>query len=82
MKSLYTLNAVEKLIAEYTERGGTVHTIQEGCLGYGLTVLTSETLKTIVIKEEYLSAWSSVHSIRMYNKTPEKYQRLIDKLHA
>lgn len=48
----YTLDACEKLIDKYVnEKGGSISTIDEGCLGLGTLVLYgAENLKTIVIK--------------------------------
>lgn len=74
---LYSLSDCEKLINKYVERGGEVYTIEEGCLGLGLIVLTGNNLKTTIIKEVYLNEWSSAHKVRMYNKCPKKYQEII-----
>lgn len=75
---LYTYTAVQNLINKYLEKGGEVITLEEGCLGYGLTILQGEELKTTVITEVYLNEWSSAHKIRMYNECPKKYKRMID----
>lgn len=77
---LYSLSACEKLINRYAERGGEIHTIEEGSLGLGLMILTGPDLKTTVIQEVYLNAWSSGHKVRMYNKCPKKYQEMIETL--
>ncbi len=76
---IYTLKAVEKLIDDYiNEYGGTATTLEEGVLGLG-TVLLHDAMgkKTIVIREVYLNAWSSGHTVRMYNKMPAKYSKLV-----
>jgi len=75
---LYSLSACENLINKYVERGGEVYTIEEGCLGLGLMILTGQDLKTTIIQEVYLNEWSSGHKVRMYNKCPKKYQEMID----
>ena len=74
----YTCGAVENLINRYSEQGGTRTTIHEGPLGYGLTILHGDGLKTAIITEKPLNEWSSAHTIRMYNKTPAKYQKMLD----
>lgn len=80
MKKLYTCNAIKKLIDLYVFRGGNVYTIEEGVLGYGLTVLAGENLKTVVIKEVYLNEWSSAHTIRFYTNIPKKYAAIIENM--
>ena len=77
MTKLYSLSECEKLINKYVERGGEVYTIEEGCLGLGVMVLTCHNLKTTIIKEVYLNEWSSAHKVRMYNNCPKKYQEII-----
>ena len=70
---LYTSTYVDKLIANYLERGGELRTLSVGVLGHGHIVLTGEGLKTAVIKEVYINEWSSAHKVRFYNETPAKY---------
>jgi len=70
----YSLKDCEKLIDKYIERDGEIRTIEEGCLGLGVVVLEAPNYKTVVIKEFYINEWTSGHKIRMYNKTPKKYQ--------
>ena len=72
---MYSLQACEDLISRYLERGGEVVTIEEGCLGLGLTLLYGAGLKTTIIREVYLNEWSSGHTIRMYNECPKKFQK-------
>lgn len=76
---LYTCTAVEKLMEKYVERGGEVITLEEGCLGYGLTLLMAPGYKTVVIKEVALNCWSSAHKIRFYNRCPKKYLAMAEK---
>ena len=75
----YSLEACEKLIDKYVnEFGGQMFTYKEGSLGLGTVVLAyAEGKKTIIIKEFYINAWNSGHSIRMYNKIPKKYEKFI-----
>lgn len=74
---LYTCGAVEKLSDEYRRKGGEVVEIIPGCLGYGLTIMFGQGLKTTVVKEVYINAWSSGHKVRMYRKMPEKYRKML-----
>ena len=76
---LYSLEAVDQLIARYIEKGGEVITTREGAL-LDDYVLQGEGLKTIVIQSKFLNSWSSAYAIRKYNKTPEKYIRLIENI--
>ena len=78
MKTFYSINSIETLIGRYIERGGQVITAIEGSLGYGTTILHGEGLKTAIIQEHYINEWSSGNTVRMYNKTPAKYQQLIE----
>ena len=74
---LYTCSAVEKLRDEYYRRGGEFVEIIPGSLGYGLSIMYGEGLKTTVVKEVPTSVWSSGHKIRMYNKMPKKYRKML-----
>lgn len=76
--TLYTLEACHGLMGRYMDRGGEVKTIEEGCLGLGVVICYGPGLKTTIIREIYLNAWSSGHTIRKYNKTPAKYRKYID----
>ena len=79
---LYGCNAVEQVIEKYVEKGGDVFTLIEGALGYGLTICCGNGLKTTVITEIPLNCWSSGHKIRMYNKMPEKYKKMLYEYEA
>lgn len=76
-----------KYLGEYAHeqisRGGEVAYIEEGVLGYGTTLLYDLRepvhLKFVVIKEVYLNEWSSAHSIRQYNRIPQKYNKMLDE---
>lgn len=78
MATTYTLTACENLIQKFIDNGGEIVTLEEGCLGYGLTVCYGEGLKTAIIREVYLNEWSSGHTIRMYNKMPKKYAQMLE----
>ena len=83
--NLYSCNAVEDLVNNYVvdERGnGEFFQIEEGCLGWGFCILYDWTghLKTYIINEVYLNEWSSGHKVRAYNKTPKKYQEILENL--
>jgi hypothetical protein len=76
---LYTCGAIKKLAQRYYEKGGEVTEIEPGSLGYGLTLMHGEGLKTAVVKEVYINEWSSGHKVRLYNKMPEKYRKMINE---
>lgn len=76
-KKLYDCDYIAHLISQYSEKGGEVITIDEGCLGYGFMIMFGEGLKTTIVKEVYINEWSSGHTVRMYNKMPKKYKQLI-----
>ena len=76
--TLYTYNAVQDLINRYVNKGGNFYEIEEGCLVQGLTICEAPGYKTAVIKEIYLNEWSSAQSVRFYNKTPKKYEKMIN----
>jgi hypothetical protein len=78
----YDLSTCEKFIGEYVNKyGGEMVTLEEGSLGLGTVLLYgAEGKKTVVIKEIYLSAWSSGHTVRQYNKMPKKYEDWLEKV--
>lgn len=78
--TLYRNEAVQRVLSQYSELNGEIETIQEGSLGYGLIVCFGSGLKTCIIREVYVNAWSSGHTIRFYDKMPKKYQKMIDNL--
>lgn len=78
--TLYALEAVEQTINNWIEAGGEISTVEEGVLGWGLTICHGEGLRTAIIKEVPLNEWSSAHTIRIYNKMPKKYQAMLDNL--
>jgi len=75
----YGLKAIEALIEKYVECDGEIITLQEGTLGVGVTICCGHGLKTAVIKEVYVNEWTSTHTLRMYDRMPQKYRRLIDR---
>lgn len=77
----YTSTAVQKLISRYVNKGGEVWTLQEGNLGYGLTMLIGDGLKTVIIREVPENSYSSLHTIRRYNKTPKKYLKMLEEIY-
>lgn len=77
MSKLYTSDAVEQLARMYCERDGEVITVEEGTLGWGLTVMRAQGCKTAIVKEVPLNEWSSAHTIRLYNKCPKKYEQMV-----
>lgn len=82
--SLYSCEAVRKLIEKYTSMGGKSYTLKEGGVGYGTVVLHDPThthkLVSLVIKEKYLNEWSSAHTIRKYRVLPECYMKEVERI--
>ena len=78
--TLYTLGAVEQTINNWVEAGGEISTVEEGVLGYGLTICHGDGLRTAIIKEVPLNCWSSAHTIRIYSKMPKKYQAMLENM--
>lgn len=78
----YSLKACEDFINKYiNEYNGEVLQIDEGILGLGVMLLHgAPNCKTFVIKERYVSAWKSTHSLRSYKVIPKKYKKLINTL--
>ncbi len=55
--TLYTNEAVDKIIQRYQDKGGELEVIEEGSLAsYGLAICSGSGLKFCVIKEVYLNA--------------------------
>ena len=82
----YTLNACEGFIDRFiNEFNGEMLQIEEGSLGLGTLILYNghnkqgNPIQSVLIKEYYISAWSSGHTVTQYKKVPKKYQALIDK---
>lgn len=77
MSKLYSYKAVDQLINHYLNKGATVIEFYGSlCDNY---ILYGDGLKTTIVREVYINPWSSAQSIRMYNKAPAKYQRIIDE---
>lgn len=79
--TIYSYKTVDKLINKYAEHtdnfnnGGIIEFYGSLCDNY---ILYGDGLRTTIIREKYLNEWSSGNTIIMYNKTPKKYQRIID----
>jgi len=69
----YSYKEVDKLIERYIEKGGEAIQLNEGVLGSGDWILTSDTLCSYVIKEVFVTSWTSTHTIRRYKTLPKKY---------
>jgi len=78
---MYTYQQIDKLINRYSEieNSETIQT-REGVLGSGDWILTAPGKKTAIVKEVFVNAWNSTHTVKMYNKIPKKYSKLIDNL--
>lgn len=77
-QAMHSLESCEKLMEEYYYSDGECVTLKEGNLGLGLVLCYGENLKTTIINEVYLNRWSSGYTIRMYNKMPEKYKKMLE----
>ena len=74
---LYDCSAIEKLMNAYCEHDGNAYTITEGSLGYGEMLLYGDGLKVCIVREVYVNAWSSGHTVRFYNECPKKYREYL-----
>jgi hypothetical protein len=74
---IYTNEVVQNLIDNYIKKNGEVIEVVEGCLGYGTTICFGDGLKYTIIQEVFLNHWSSGHTIKMFNKMPKKYEKLL-----
>lgn len=75
--TIYSNKVVQDVIDNYIKKDGEVTEVIEGCLGYGTTICIGDGLKSTIIQEVFLNSWSSGHTIRMYNKLPKKYEKLL-----
>lgn len=81
VKNLYSCRAVDKLIRDAVEiYGAAVYTLEGSLLDN--YIITGEKIKTYIVKEVYLNGWSSAYSVRAYNETPEKYEKIIGLLES
>lgn len=80
MQGLYTTKAVNNLINKYLDGDNDtqVYTINGSLLDS--YIIVSKKFKTAIIKEVYLNEWSSAYKVTFYNKTPLKYERILDLL--
>jgi len=75
---LHSFKVAEKLIERYSDiEGSIVYQIDEGSLGIGDWICTAPGKKTCIIKEVFINEWSSGQSIKFYNKTPKKYEKML-----
>lgn len=77
MAKMYSCTAIKAAVDFYMENDGVLYEIEEGTLGYGLSVLLSPKYYSIIIREKYLNEWSSGHTIRQYEYLPYKYYKMI-----
>jgi hypothetical protein len=78
---MYNYQQIDKLIERYSNIENSItFQICEGVLGSGNWILTAPGKKTAIIKEVYVNAWQSTHTVKMYNKTPKKYQSILNNL--
>jgi hypothetical protein len=77
---MYTNEVVQNLIDNYIKKNGEVIEVVEGCLGYGTTICLGDGLKYAIIQEVFLNHWNSGHTIKMFNKLPKKYEKLLEQV--
>ena len=77
---IYTNEVVQNLIDNYIKKNGEVIEVVEGCLGYGTIICFGDGLKYTIIQEVFLNHWSSGHTIKMFNKMPKKYEKLLEQV--
>lgn len=78
---MYSISAGQNFIDKYEAKAGDsfkAWTVA-GCLADSY-ILQGDGLKTVIIKECFLNEWSSGYTIRLYNKTPAKYEKIINLL--
>ena len=76
---LYAYTSIDDFIIWYMKKVGQAYCIDEGCLTSGDWILYDKRgkLKSCIIKEVYISDYSSGQSLRRYRKLPEKYAKMI-----
>ena len=81
-ENLYQCFAIDDLISRYIEKDGEILEIEPESLGYGKLLLypNGANLKTIIVTEIALNCWSSTHKVRMYNKMPKKYEKILEEI--
>lgn len=83
MTTYYSYKEVNELINKYLDRGGDFEELEEGLYTYGLAMLHAHPdlkLKTFIIQEVVLNEWSTAFTIRGYNKTPKKYEKMLERV--
>lgn len=79
MANLYNQTAVDNLINRYSKNENfELYTIPGSLLDNH--IIRAKGKKTAIIREKFLNEWSSAYTIILYNKTPKKYQKVIDLL--
>lgn len=77
---MYSYIEVDKLINRYLElENNEVLQTREGILGSGDWICTAPNKKTAIITEVVVNSWNSTHTIKMYNKTPKKYLKILEQ---
>lgn len=76
---LYAYTSIDEFIIRYIKKGGQAYCIDEGVLASGDWILFDKRgkLKSCIIKEVYISDYSSGQSLRKYRRLPEKYAKMI-----
>ena len=71
--------SVRDIIDFYLELGGDSYEIEEGCLGWGITVLTGIAEKSYKITEYHKNYWTSGHTLERI--TEEEAENMITAMY-
>ena len=75
---MYNYQQIDKLINRYLElENNEVLQTREGILGSGDWICTAPGKKTAIINEVFVNSWQSTHTVKMYNKIPKKYAKIL-----
>ncbi len=80
MATIYSWSDAQRLIDKYAESGREYSGHYIPGVLVDSVIMTGDGLKTAIIKGVYLNEWSSGVTIRMYNKLPAKYARIVEMI--
>ena len=81
---LYTPSAADRLLGELSEKGYELICLDEGCCGAGSWACISprDDWYHFIIREVYLTCWTSAQTIRRYRRFGKDLQAEIDAARA
>lgn len=82
MHQLFSVSAIDKLIADLLPMGYKYTEVSPGVLGYGHVLLLSpsERFYSFEIIETALNGWSSVHKVRRFTRISRRIQSMLDSV--